>query len=266
VDLFPSLHVDWSLSDERTLSFGASRRVSRPDPPLVDPNIDTEYTLIMRAGNLYLRPEYTESYELTYGFQGHDITYQVTGYYRRNHDSATGVVEYRGDGVSLSTQGNLSRHDYAGLELTADGYLWSQLSYSLSADLYQGQVDASALGIPGLRFTHGADAKLKLDYHLTARDFAQLRVNRTDRRLTAQGFVSATDIVNLGYRHQLRANLSALVTVSDIFNGQRTQTVLSAPNFVGEYARAIRGPIIFVGFNYSFGSQVTKESGFQYEH
>src|SRR6202035_121726 len=30
--IYPSIHVDRSLSDETTLSFGASRRVSRPDP------------------------------------------------------------------------------------------------------------------------------------------------------------------------------------------------------------------------------------------
>ena len=52
--------------------------------------------------------------------------------------------------------------------------------------LFQGQVDASALGIPGLRSTRGVDAKLKLDYRPTARDLAQLSISRTDRRLTAR--------------------------------------------------------------------------------
>jgi hypothetical protein len=74
------------------------------------------------------------------------------------------------------------------------------------------------------------------------------------------------NVVNVGYRHQLRANLSALATVSDLFNGQRTQTILTTPSFAGDFVRAIRGPIIYVGLICSFGSRATKEPGFQYEH
>ena len=262
--LFPSLHVERSVSDAGVLSFGASRRVSRPDPQQLDPNINQEYSLILRAGNEHLLPEYTQSYEFGYGLQDHDLSYQLTGYYRRNHDSATGVVEYLGDGVSLSTQENLPRDDFAGLELTADGHLGSQLSYSVSGNLFQGQVDASALGIPGLRSTRGADAKLKLNYRPTARDMAQLSISRTDRRLTAQGYTSAVNVVSVGYRHQLRANLSALATISDLFNGQRTESITSTPSFAGYFVRAIQGPIIHVGLIYSFGSRATKEA-FQYE-
>lgn len=266
LDLFPSLHVERSLSQTSTVSFGASRRVTRPDPQQLDPNIDPEYTLILRAGNLNLLPEYTQSYELGYGVQGHRLSYQVTAYYRRNHDSTTGIVEYVGNGVSLSTQENFPRDDFAGLELAADGQLGSQLSYSLSGDLFQGQVDASALGIPGVRSTHGVDAKLKLNYRLTVRDLAQLSFSRTDHRLSAQGFVSAMDVVNVGYRHQLRPNLAALATVSDVFNGQRTRTFVAGPGFTGDFVRAIRGPIIYVGLNYSFGSRASKEPDFRYEH
>jgi len=263
--IFPSLHVEWSLLDEGIVSFGASRRVTRPDPDQLDPNVDQQYTLIMRAGNLRLLPEYTESYELGYGMQSHNLGYQLTSYYRRNHDSATGIFEYLGDGVSLSTQENLPRDDFAGLELTANGHLGSQFSYSLSGDLFQGQVDASALGIPGLRSSRGADAKLKLDHRFSARDLVQLSISRTDHRLTAQGYVSAMDVVNLGYRHQLQANLSALATVSNVFNGQRTQTALTTPDFAGYFMRAIRGPVIYFGLNYSFGSGGAKKSDFRYE-
>jgi outer membrane cobalamin receptor len=263
--LFPSLHVERSLPHAGTLSFGASRRVTRPNPQQLDPYVNQEYTVILRAGNVHLLPEYTQSYELGYGLQGQGLGCQLTGYYRRNHDSTTGLVKYLGDGVSLSTQENLPRDDFAGLELTADGHLGSQLSYSISGDLFHGQVDASALGIPGLRSTRGVDAKLKLDYRPTARNLAQLSISRTDRRVTAQGYVSAINVVNVGYRRQLRADLSALATVSDLFNGQRTQGIATTRSFAGYFVRAIRGPIIYVGLIYSFGSPAKKQQDFQYE-
>jgi len=264
--LFPSLHVERSLPDAGTLSFGASRRVSRPDPQQLDPNINPEYSLILRAGNLHLLPEYTQSYELGYGgSQGHDLSYQVTGYYRRNHDSTSAVIDYLGDGVSLSTLENLRRDDFAGLELTTDGHVGSQIAYGVSANLFEGQVDASSLGNPGLRSTRGVDAKLKLDFSPTERDLAQLNISRTDRRLTSQGYISAMNVVNLGYRHRVRGNVSALATVSDVFNGQRTQTTVSTAGFSGDFVRAIRGPIMYVGVNCSFGSRNVKDADFRYE-
>lgn len=266
VAVFPSLHVERSVSQAGTLSFGASRRVTRPDPEQLDPYVNPQYTLIERAGNVHLRPEYTQSYELGYGLQGHDLTWQLTGYYRRNHDSFTGVVDYLGNGASLSTQENLPEDDFEGLELTADGHLGSQVSCSVSGNLYHGQVDASALGISGLKSTRGVDAKLKLDYRPTARDTLQLSVSRADRQLTAQGYVSAMDVVNVGYRHQLLEDLAALVTVSDLFNGRRTSTFASTASFTADYVRAIQGPILYVGLIYSFGSRAAREPDFQYEH
>ena len=65
--VYPSLHVDRSLTDEAKLSIGASRRVARPDPANLNPYIDHEYTPNLRAGNPDLRPQYTQSYELGYG-------------------------------------------------------------------------------------------------------------------------------------------------------------------------------------------------------
>lgn len=116
------------------------------------------------------------------------------------------------------------------------------------------------------RSTRGVDAKLKFNYRATARDMAQLSISRTDRRLTAQGYVGAMNVVNVGYRHQLRAELSALATVSDLFNGQRTEGTGTTPSSAGYLVRAIRGPIIYVGLIYSIGSRATREPGFQYEH
>ncbi len=100
---------------------------------------------------------------------------------------------------------------------------------------------------------------------MTAHDFAQLRVSRNDHRLTPQGYVSAMDVVNLGYRHQLGARLSALATLSKVFNSQRTQVVLNTPEFAGYFVRAIRGPVIYLGLSYSFGSAAAKKPEFRYQ-
>jgi outer membrane receptor protein involved in Fe transport len=264
--VYPSLHVDRSVSDETTLSFGASARVTRPDPSNLNPYVDHEYTPNLRAGNANLRPQYTQSYEIGYGFEGRGLAYQLTGYYRRNRDSVTDVTEYLGSGLSLTTKTNLPKNDSAGLEITSNGHIVPKLAYSLSANLFYSQIDATALGVPGLKSTTGVNAKLKLDYRPTSDDSAQLIVTRTDKRLTPQGYVSAINIVNVGYKRQMKPELTGIITVSDLFNGQRFERFESTPTFTGDYLRTVRGRVLYLGLIYSFGStKKEKQATFEYD-
>jgi outer membrane receptor protein involved in Fe transport len=264
--IYPSLHVDRSLSDESTLSFGASRRVTRPDPDNLNPYIDYEYTPNLRTGNPNLRPQFTQSYEVGYGYEGRGSSYGVTGYYRLNQDSVTDVTEYLGNGLSLTTKTNLPRNDSAGLELSANGHIVRTLSYGISGNLFYSQIDATALGVAGLQSTVGLNAKVKLDYRPTADDSAQITVTRTDKRLTPQGYVSAINIVNLGYKRQLLSDLTGVITVSDAFDGQRYRRFAAAPSFTQEYQRSVAGRVVYIGFVYSFGStKKDKQSNFEYD-
>lgn len=263
---YPSLHVDRSLSGESTLSFGASLRVNRPDPRDLNPYVDYEYTPNLVTGNAHLKPQFTQSYEAGYEFDGPGLTYGLTGYYRRNRDSVTPVTEYLGNGLSLTTKTNLPRNDAAGVESSLSGRIVQSLSYGLSGNLFHSRIDATALGISGLRSTTGLDAKAKLDYRPTEADTAQMTVTRTDRRLTPQGYVGAINLVNLGYRHRLTARLSTVATVSDVFNGQRYQRTATTPTFTEDYRRIVRGRVLYVGLQYSFGSaKQDKPATFEYD-
>ncbi|MGC1520423.1 MAG: outer membrane beta-barrel family protein [Steroidobacteraceae bacterium] len=264
--VYPSLHVDRSLSDESTLSFGASRRVTRPDPGNLNPYVDYEYTPNLQTGNPNLRPQFTQSYEVGYGYEGRSSSYGATGYYRLNQDSVTDVTEYIGNGLSLTTKTNLPKSDSAGLELSANGHIVQTLSYGISGNLFYNQIDASALGIAGLQSTVGLNAKIKLDYRPTADDSAQITATRTDKRLTPQGYVSAINIVNLGYKRQFLPHLTGVMTLSDAFDGQRYRRFAATPAFTQEYQRMTLGRVLYVGFVYSFGSaKKDKQSTFDYD-
>jgi outer membrane receptor for ferrienterochelin and colicin len=264
--VYPSLHVDYGLSDESTLSFGASRRVTRPEFETLNPYIDHEYTPNLQSGNPNLRPQFTQSYELGYGFEGRGRSYGLTGYYRRNRDSVTDLTEYLANGLTLTTKTNLPKNDSAGIEFTANGHVVPKLAYSISGNLFHSQIDATALGISGLQSTTGLNAKIKLDYRPTTDDSAQITVTRSDKRLTPQGNVSAINIVNLGYKHQLRPTLTAIATVSDLFNGQHFHRTVTSATFTQDYQRSVLGQVFYVGLVYSFGSsKKDKQPNFEYD-
>ena len=267
VEVYPSLHVDRSLSERATLSFGASRRVTRPDPDNFNPYVDREYPPNYNAGNPHLRPQFTQSYELGYGYEGSATSYALSSYYRRNNDSVTEVTTYLGEGLSLTTKTNLPKNDAAGLEFSATGHLLSKLSYNLSGNVFYTEFDATPLGTPGLKSTTAVNLKAKLDYRPTIADAAQITFTRTDKRLTPQGSVSAINIVNVGYKRALTPALSAVATVSDLFNGQRYERIASTPTLTQVYQRHVAGRVAFLGLVYTAGGtkKDEKQGNFEYD-
>jgi outer membrane receptor protein involved in Fe transport len=264
--VFPTLHIDRRLSDRSTLSLGASRRVVRPRPSYLNGYVDHEYPPNLTAGNPELRPQFTQSFELGYGYEASAASYGLTGYYRRNTDSVTDLTEYLGHGLTLTTNTNLPRSESAGIEFSANGNILPKLAYNLSANAFYTQIDATQLGSPGLKSTTGINVKAKLDYQPTAFDSVQIIFSRTDKRLTAQGSVSAMDIVNLGYKHALMPGLAAVMTISDLFNGQRYQRSAATPTVVQLYQRSVVGRVAWFGLTYTIGvAKKAKQESFEYD-
>ncbi len=263
---YPSLHVDRTLSDRSSLSFGASRRVTRPSPENLNPYIDYEYRPNLRSGNPNLRPQYTQSFEIGYDWQGAGESLTLTGYYRLDQGSVTELTEYLGNGLSLTTKVNLPKNDAAGVEFSSNGHIAPKLAYSVSGNLFHNRIDATALGASELQSTTGLNAKFKLDYRPAVTESAQISATRTDKRLTPQGYVSAINVVNLGYKHQVSSSLTGLVTVSDVFNGQRFQRYAAAQTFTENYQRVVQGRVVYLGFVFTFGApKKDKQVNFEYE-
>ena len=252
--LYPSLHAARRIDEDSKLTFAASRRVTRPRADALNPYVDHEFSPDLRAGNASLRPQYTQAFEVGYEHDAHGRDYSATLYHRHNTGTVTDVIEDLGNGFTLTTKANLPRDDASGVEFTVSTRLLRTLSLSLSADAFQRQIDASALGGAGLQSTRGVNGKLRLDFRPTAADTAQLLLSRTDQVLTPQGHLAAIDIVNLGYRHELTANLLSFITVSDVFNGQRLRRDALTPQFTQRYERLSSGRIVWAGVSYSFGT------------
>jgi outer membrane receptor protein involved in Fe transport len=264
--VYPSLHLDRPIGDDGKLFAGLSRRINRPDPEALNPFLDPQDTHNLRAGNPNLLPQDTWSYELGYNGGRKALTFSATLYYRFDRNSITDVTRLISPGVVLSTKTNLPKSQAEGLEFSANGTLARVFSYALSGDLFHAQIDATALGALGLRSTTGLNLKASFDYRPTAVDTAQISFTRTDKRLTPQGDVAAVNLVNLGYRRQLRPDLAAVLTMSDIFDRQRFVRHIDTPALRETLTRHQLGRIAYVGLVYTFGAvKKAKPSGFDYD-
>ena len=133
-------------------------------------------------------------------------------------------------------------------------------------NLFHTQIDAALLGVAGLQSTTGVNLKAHLDYRPTAADTLQVSFTRSDRRLTPQGSISAINLVNLGYRRQLRPDLALVFTLTDLFNGQRFERLIDTPQLRDDSTRHQFGRIALIGLTYTFGAQKkAKPSSFDYD-
>ena len=264
--VYPSLHLDRTLATAATLSFAVSRRVTLPYSDMLDPIVNRRDIYSLFQGNPNLRPEDTRSYEAGVHVDG-ARQYGVTAYYRQNRDSPTYLSSVVSPQVLLTTVGNLPKNDSAGLEATTNGQLGPHWSYAFSGNAFYNEIDATALGVPGLRASTGVNGKLTLNYRPTATQTLQLLFTRSDRRLTAQGYLGAVNQVNLGYRRVLIDDLTLVATVTDVFQGQVQSSTLATPTFSEDYRRTVVGRMGYLGFVYRFGAAPTdRPQNFDYDN
>lgn len=263
--LYPTLHLERALGEDQKLRLSYSHRVARPDPEDLNPYPIVLDAFSYRAGNPALMPQETHSLEVGYETRTHGATLAATVYARRSTNGITDVSRYVSPTVLLTTKENLGKSTSAGLEVSANGKAAGVLAYNLSANLFHNTVDAGNLGFNQTRSGVGYTLKASFDYTVSPRDLLQLSANYSGRRLNAQGYRLPAGAVNLGYRHKLSDALSAVFTVSDLFNTQRDRTLIDTAALYDRYERRQLGRTVFISLAWKFGAGgKTKDAGFDY--
>ena len=264
--LFPSLHLEHAAGESGTVSINAGRRISRPDPGSLDPTVDREDIHNWRAGNPLLRPQTTNAYEVGYSYEGAAHSVAVNTYWRDIHDAYTDIVQVVDASTVLSTRSNVDHAHSGGVELTANGRLLPRVSYNLSANL-----NDYSIAFPGMpmREATSLSTKASVDYKVSAADTLQVAYAKYGKRITPQGSFEPTGAVNLGFRHTVSTQLSAVLTVTDVFNTQAWRRYTNTTTLAETYERRPLGRLFFVGFVYQVGQgnkKPKRDGGFEYDN
>ncbi|HWW42068.1 outer membrane beta-barrel family protein, partial [Pedobacter sp.] len=108
-DLFPSLFVNQELSKDHEVGFSYSRRIDRPDYSNLNPFVSYLDLYSYRFGNPFLKPQYTNSFEISYSFKK---TLNVSFGYSHTSDVMSDVLltDTAKKTIFISTQ-NLATQD-----------------------------------------------------------------------------------------------------------------------------------------------------------
>ena len=182
---YPSLSVTFGAPQLLQIQTSYSKRVNRPRSRMLNPFTTRQDSKNIRKGNPFLKPEYTDSYELNFSRFSRGLSLSLGGYYRHTTDKMQRHKEMRDDGVSVATYANLTDQKTKGIDYSVVGSLGSKLRLMFSGSVYQDEINTDLYGEDydntsqgqRLRFTtmwniNSTTEFMFFMFHMPSRDFA----------------------------------------------------------------------------------------------
>ncbi len=260
-DLFPSLAVGFTLDANNLLNFNYSRRIDRPNYSDLNPFEARVDELTYIKGNAFLKPQYTNSFQVGHTFKSKYVT---TLGYSHVKDYSTYVLDSTEKIRTFITKKNLASQDVFNISFFVPVNItkWWQLYNSLNVyhSLYNADFGASK----------------KIDIHVTAFSYNMQQsfkiVEGFSGELTGyymSPFVSAATFknkglgsVDAGLQKAVLHNLGSVrVSLTDVFN---TLHWTANSNYGGTYMHAEsrwESRQVRLNFTYRFGNTKSRQAG-----
>ncbi|NUM72183.1 MAG: TonB-dependent receptor [Ignavibacteriaceae bacterium] len=256
-DLFPSLNLNYMITQENGLHFSYSRRINRPNQWWLNPAVNYIDSTNSFFGNPELNPEYTNSFEFGVDnyFKDFDVTTSL--FYKASDDQ---ITQYRqlnsATGVFENTVYNIGESRNYGLELVLNTRFLPWLRINGSASLYKneltGNIASNSFSNNSFDFTSRLFANVTLPENI----FMQLMVFYMGPTATAQGTRKEMYWTDISFRKDFFNNkLSLTFKVNDIFKTMKFAMDANGPNFnsMNEFSRDSR--IFTLGITWKLDAQ-----------
>jgi outer membrane receptor protein involved in Fe transport len=285
ISLFPSIFLSQKLGETQSLQLNYSRRINRPNFWQLSPFTDSSDRLNPSKGNPGLKPEFTNSFELSYEktFKNSN-NFLASIYYKHTTDlitrfqqNATGSA---GENIILNTYINANSSYVTGLELTSRNKLtkWWELTSNLNLFASDVKIDDPQQPDQG-RLTSWF-GKLNNNFKLPKNITLQVSGDYQSKTIlppggsggggggrggfgggmfggasASQGYVRPNYGVDLAVRYEFLKNRTASISINmnDVLRTRR-QDVHSESIFFTQDAFRRRDPqVLRINFNWRFG-------------
>jgi outer membrane receptor protein involved in Fe transport len=288
VSLFPSVFLSEKLSDNSDMQLNYSRRINRPNFFQLFPYTDYSDSLNISRGNPDLKPEFTNSLELSYSkiFKNRDNLI-ASLYFKNTNDLITRYQAYEYDSVYktpiiISTYINANQSYVTGLELTSRNKvakfwdLTSNINFFTAKISVKNQPDQEQFLSYFLKINNSFKLPKNISLQLSG-DYTSKIVSSPGGSSSrgggggmmggmfgggsssiAQGYIRPNYGVDAAIRYDFMKNkvASLSLNVNDIFRTKKYDAHSELPgerSFVQDITRR-RDPQVFrLNFNYRFG-------------
>ncbi|SFM93912.1 Outer membrane receptor proteins, mostly Fe transport [Chitinophaga sp. YR627] len=268
ISFFPSLFLSQKFKGDHELQLNYSRRVRRPWFRDLLPNL--EYTAqSANRGNPALRPEFTNSFELSYlkDFnRKHNVL--VSLYFRNTEKAITDFytdttlnINGQDQKVVLSYPVNANTRNAYGAEFTVRNQILKGWDITTNLNLAQQKINAgnlqSNLTNQGFIWFGKVNSNTKLPWNTTL----QLTGNYESRQILPQGERAAQYSADVALRREFlkKKNLVVSLALNDIFNTDRNLSFTNTAFSEQERYRKRATRELRLNVSYRFGKMDTKE-------
>jgi len=235
-NLFPSGFLNYKLVGNNTLQASYSRRIRRPRFWDLNPFFTFTDRRNFFSGNPNLDPEFTDSYEI-----GH-LKYWESGnigtsiYYRHTTDKINRIQTQNIDEqTTLRRPENIGTEDNMGIEFifAYTGIKGVRIDGAVNGFRFVSEgvtVEGQDLSVDNFAWTSNLNAKVGFWKNADL----QMRLNYRAPRATLQGSRRSITNMNLAFSKDVTSDLTITMSLSDVFNNRRRQSIFEGENFFEE--------------------------------
>lgn len=260
-NLFPSVHLSQKFKNTQELQISYSRRINRPNIKSLNPFKDYSDPYNIRYGNPNLKPEYINSYELSYlKYLGKGVI-TATAYFRQTE----GVMQrYKiiGDStISYVTFVNLDKSQSYGLEFILKTDITNWWNVTFSANGFETKIDGSNVQGDLQNENLSYIVKLLSNLRIWKNMDIQFTANYTGPTATLQGEVKSMFSMDLGLKKEIFKNASLSLNITDLTDARKFQIIgNNDPTFYQEMNRKRESRVATLTFSYRFGKMSDKKA------
>lgn len=276
--LYPSVHISYEFLPMNEIGFSYSRRVDRPNNRQLNPVVDYSDSLNVFAGNPYLNPQYTNSYEINLNNALGFVFLNTSLFYRTTSGIISTVSTLQPNGVLFNTFDNIAKSENYGVE-----FIWTQPIASwwrLVANFSYFRTKLDGQGIVNVN-QDATSWMTRIMSSFTFWDKTQLQVvfnynsptitmgggmfgglgggGRYGTQVIAQGKIYEMYGLDLALRKDFfEDKLSVTLRLSDVFNTRKFGGEITGQGFTAKFNRKMDSRILFLGISYKFNNYQNK--------
>ncbi len=291
ISLFPSIFLSQKMKKNQDLQLNYSRRINRPNFFQLFPFTDYSDVLNLNRGNPDLKPEFTNSFELSYQkmFEKNSNNILASLYFKNTNDLITRyqVTELNtnggpSDSLIINTYINADNSYVSGLELTAKIKMTAWWDMVPNINLFTSKITINDPKQPDPDQFASWFGKLNNTFKLPKNFTLQLSGEYQSKTVlppggggrggggrgfgggfgggfgqtnASQGFIRPNYFVDMGLRYEFLKNKTASISVNwnDIFRTRRTNIFSESSSFEQNVFRRRDPQVVRINFNWRFG-------------
>ena len=268
-DIFiaPSLSGTYKISEKHDLSLAFSRRIGRPTYPQLNPYMSMVDAMTYEKGNMYLHPEKSSKFDLSYNVKGEKFNLFADAYFNYTTDYISQITRVV-DSLLITTYINAAYDMKSGLDISLRIFPVKWMTATLSANTFyvktsgqfkKADYDFNVINIDNEGWSNNSN--ILIDILPSKTTDIQIQYFIMTPQYYPQLTTSFTHKMNIGVKQKLlKGAMTLSLLVTDVFDTDTWE--VHSFNSVYDLTNTSRqkSRMLWFGISYNFNSYKQKRS------